>query len=196
MKPFNIQFQEYKQTISGLSSLAEESFLYWLHNYVNQKDQFNPFNFITGKIYSFEYVDKLEKGKKFINKRPLVFFTKFTNPQKIAFSGIDLILMPPMVRLAFLTRIQGVYHDQIETNLKKIQNGDLLSQIQLRVEYENMDAIMKGIPFKNTYRVWDLKKVSDINEIPYEAWPKIVYLHTRSIEGSQIEEIYNKNSQI
>ena len=55
---------------------------------------------------------------------------------------------------------------------------------------------MKGIPYKNTYRVWDLKKVRDLVEIPYEDWTRIVYLHTRSIQGSPIEEIYTKNSKI
>ena len=195
MKPFNIEFQEYKQKVSGLNSLSEESFLYWAGNFVNQKDQLNPSNFLTGKIYSFEYLDKLEK-RSFINKRPVVFFTGFAdNNNRSMFNGIDIILMPPLIRIAFLTRIKSIYQSQIETNIKKIESGDKLDQIQLKVDYNILDTILNGIPFKNPYRAWDIKKVRDVKEISYEDWTKIVYLHTRSIEGDKIEEIYNRNSK-
>lgn len=196
MKAFNIEFQEYKQSVSGLSSLSEDSFTYWVHNFVNKKEEFNPFNFLIGKIYSFEYMDKIDKNKKFINKRPVVFFTGFLDNTKLTFSGIDLILMPPIFRIAFLTRIKSVFQSQIETNIKKIAEGGKLDQIQLKSDYNNLNLIMQGIPFKNPYRSWDIKKVRDIKEISYEDWTKIVYLHTRSIEGDSIEEIYNKNSKI
>jgi hypothetical protein len=197
MKPFNQQFEDYRLQVSGLTSLAEESYMFWFKNYANQNSQFNPKEFITGKIYSFEYNDKLEKNKKFVNKRPVIFFTGFSNKDdKNYFQGIDLILIPPMVRIALLTRITGVYSSQIETNSKKDKEGDKKSQIQLKTDYEILDTIFKGIPFKNSYRLWDLKKIRSVVEIPYEEWTRIVYLHTRSIEGSPIEEIYKKNMQI
>ena len=192
MKPFNQQFEDYKLQISGLSSLAEESYLFWFKNYVNQNSDFNPSNFMTGKIYSFEYNDQIEKGKKFINKRPVVFFTGFfTKDDKKFFNGIDLILVPPTIRLALLTRIQSVYSNQIEDNIKRSKD----EQIQLKTNYEIIDTILRGVPFKNAYRFWDLKKVRDVMEITYEEWTRIVYLHTRSIEGTPIEEIYKKNIQ-
>ena len=192
MKPFNQQFEDYKLQISGLSSLAEESYLFWFKNYVNQNSDFNPSNFMTGKIYSFEYNDQIEKGKKFINKRPVVFFTGFfTKDNKKFFNGIDLILVPPTIRLALLTRIQSVYSNQIEGNIKRSKE----EQIQLKTNYEIIDTILRGVPFKNAYRFWDLKKVRDVMEITYEGWTRIVYLHTRSIEGTPIEEIYKKNIQ-
>jgi hypothetical protein len=197
MRPFKDQFEDYKLNVSGLSSLAEESFMFWFKNFVNQKGQFNPQNFLPGKFYSFEYNDVLEKNKKFINKRPVIFFTGFMNYEnKQAFSGMDIILMPPIFRLAFFSRIQSVYQDLIEANMKKIENGEGRGQAPLKTDYETLDIIMKGIPYKNTYRVWDLKKVRDIVEIPYEDWTRIVYLHTRSIQGTPIEEIYTKNSKI
>jgi hypothetical protein len=59
-----------------------------------------------------------------------------------------------------------------------------------------MESILKGIPYKHSYRSWDLKKVRDVVEIPFEDWTRIVYLDTRSIEGTQLIEIYNKNSQV
>lgn len=192
MKPFNQRFEDYKLQVSGLSSLAEEAYLFWFKNYVNQKSDFNPSDFMTGKIYSFEYNDQIEKGKKFINKRPVVFFTGFfTKDDKKFFNGIDLIQIPPTIRLGLLTRIQSVYSSQLESNMGK----DTGSQTQLKTSYEILDTIFKGIPFKNAYRFWDLKKVRDVIEIPYEEWTRIVYLHTRSIEGTPIEEIYKKNTQ-
>lgn len=194
MKPFNERFEEYKLSISGLTSIAEESFMYWFKNFVNKGESFNPNNFITGKIYSFEYLDKLDEKKPFINKRPVVFFTGFSNPQnKDAFSGIDLILMPPVIRVPFFNKLFSVYSSQIESNMKKQDLGEKLDQIQLKTDYQTLDIILKDIPFKNTYRYWDFKKVRDIKEIPYEDWTRIVYLYTRSSEGTRIEEIYNKN---
>lgn len=198
MKSFKERFEDYKLQVSGLSSLADDSFNYWVNNFANKvHDEFNPYNFLSGKIYSFEYVDQMEKGKKFINKRPIVFFTGFFNPMdKSSFNGIDLILMPPIMRILFLTRIQSVFQSQIDTNSKRIENGEPLGQLPLKTDYETLNAILTGISFKNAYRVWDLKKIRGIKEIPYEDWTRIVYLHTRSIEGSQIEEIYKKNAQI
>jgi len=192
MKPFNQRFEDYKLQISGLSSIAEESYLFWFRNCVNQKSEFNPSDFMTGKVYSFEYNDQMEKGKKFINKRPVVFFTGFfSKDDKKFFNGIDLILIPPTIRIGLFERIQSVYSNQIEFNVGK--NKD--EQTQLKTNYEILETIFKGIPFKNAYRFWDLKKVRDVMEISYEDWTRIVYLHTRSIEGTQIEEIYKKNIQ-
>ena len=106
MKPFNQEFEDYKLTVSGLSSLSEEAFLNWSKNYINKREPFNPTDFLSGKIYSFEYNDKLEDKKKFINKRPVIFFTGYFNYEnKNAFGGIDIILMPPMMRLPFFNRI-------------------------------------------------------------------------------------------
>ena len=198
MKSFKSIFNEYKQSLSKATSLYEESFLYWVKNYVNKKENlFNPYNFLPGKIYSYEYVDELKKDKKFINKRPIVFFIGFTNPNnRYIFSGVDLILIPPLYRLEFLARIYSVYERQIEENIKRVSKGSFKDQIPLKIDYQIMNIIMKDIPFKNAYMMWNIKKIRDVKEIFYEDWTKIVYLHTRSIEGCKIEEIYNKNSKI
>jgi hypothetical protein len=197
MKSFNQRFEDYKLESSSSTSPSDDSYMFWFNNFVNQRSEFNPNNFLTGKIYSFEYMDKLEKGKKFINKRPVVFFTGFINiEEKKYLSGIDLILMPPMVKLPLFNRIDSVYQRQIEENMVKIERGDLNSQIQLKTDYATLNQVMNGIPFKNAYRSWDLKKIREVKEIPYKDWTRIVYLYTRSIEGTPIEEIYKKNSQI
>lgn len=194
---FKQKFDEYKLSISGLTSLQEESFMFWVKKFVNKNSQFNPLNFLQGKIYSFEYNDKLEKGKKFINKRPVVFFTGYDNYEnKNLFSGLDIVLIAPIFRLAFFERVQSVFQDQIEMNLKKEEMGDGRNQSPLKTEYQIMETILKGIPYKHSYRSWDLKKVRDVVEIPFEDWTRIVYLDTRSIEGTQLVEIYNKNSQV
>lgn len=197
MEQFKKSFEDYKLSVSGLSSLTEASFIHWTKNYINQKDQFNPLNFLPGKVYSFEYNDKLEKGKSYINKRPVIFFTGYQNYEnKNLFMGMDLILIPPVFRLAFFTRIQSVFQDQIEKNIKMSDNGEQRGQIPLKTDYQVLDTILRGIPFKHSYRSWDLKKVRDVIEIPFHDWTKIVYLDTRSIEGTQLNEIYNKNSQV
>lgn len=194
---FKQKFDEYKLSISGLTSLQEESFMFWVKKFVNKNSQFNPLNFLQGKIYSFEYNDKLERGKKFINKRPVVFFTGYDNYEnKNLFSGLDIVLIAPIFRLAFFERVQSVFQDQIEMNLKKEEMGDGRNQSPLKTEYQIMETILKGIPYKHAYRSWDLKKVRDVVEIPFEDWTRIVYLDTRSIEGTQLVEIYNKNSQV
>jgi hypothetical protein len=197
MKSFKNQFDDYLIEVSGLSSLAEHSFMYWFKNFVNTKSQFIPSNFLQGKVYSFEYNDTIEKGKKYINKRPVVFFTGFKSYEdKSVFYGIDLVLLSPQFRIPFFTRIQSVYHDLIEKNQEKISIGEIQSQVQLRTDYETLDIILKGINYKHAYKAWDLKKIRDVVEIPYEDWTRIVYLDTRSIKGTTLNEIYKKNLQI
>jgi hypothetical protein len=197
MKPFKTQFEDYKLSVSGLSSLAENSFMYWFKSFVNTKSEFNTSNFLQGKVYSFEYNDQLEKNKKYINRRPVVFFTGFRSYEdKAVFYGIDLILLSPQVRIPFFTRIQSVYQDIIENNQEKINKGELKSQVQLKTDYETLDIILKGINYKHAYKAWDLKKVRDVVEIPYDDWTRIVYLDTRSIQGTPLNEIYKKNLQI
>lgn len=191
--PFKKRFEDYKLSVSGLSSLAEESFLFWVNNYNNPMSDFNPLNFLPGKVYSFEYNDVLDKGKGFINRRPVIFFTGYDNyEKKNLFNGIDLILIPPYFRLEFFTRIQSVYQDQIERNIKKEEIGEGRDQSPLKVDYQTLDIILKGVPYKHSYRSWDLKKVRGVKEIPLEDWTRIVYLNTRSIQGTQLDEIYNK----
>lgn len=197
MQPFKQRFDDYKLSVSGLSSLPEESFMFWFKNYVNKNSQFNPLNFLPGKVYSFEYNDKLENGKKFINRRPVIFFTGYDNyEKKNLFNGLDLVLISPIFRISFFTRVQSVFQDQIEKNIEKTERGDGRDQVPLKTDYQTMDNILKGIPYKHAYRSWDLKKVRDVVEIPFENWTRIVYLNTRSIEGTQLNEIYTKNSQV
>ena len=195
MKPFQERFEEYQFSVSGLSSLADDSFLHWQKNYLDEKSTLQVSDFLPGKIYSIDYNDRLEKNKKFINKRPVIFFMGFFNYEdKMVFGGLDLILIPPQYRLAFFIRISSVYESQISTNIERLKKGDALDQVQLKCDYTTLDLIMKGIPWKNSYRAWDLQKIKDAKEITYEDWTRIVYLHTRSIEGTPIEEIYKKNS--
>jgi hypothetical protein len=195
MKSFQERFEEYQLSVSGLSSLSDASFLFWRENYLDKKSTLQISDFLVGKIYSFDYNDKLDKSKKFVNRRPLLFFMGFFNSQdKLVFSGLDLVLIPPQYRLAFFSRISSVYESQISTNVQRIEKGDVLEQVQLKCDYPTMDLIMKGIPWKNSYRAWDLQKIRDAKEITYEDWTRIVYLHTRAIEGTPIEEIYKKNS--
>ena len=197
MKTFRKSFEEYKLSVSGSSSLPEEAFMHWVKNYINKNSQFNPLNFLQGKVYSFAYNDKLEQGKKFINKRPVIFFTGYDNyEKKNLFNGLDLVLISPIFRLAFFERVQSVFQDQIERNLKKEEMGEGRDQAPLRTEYQIMETLLKGISYKHAYRTWDLKKVKDVMEIPFEDWTRIIYLDTRSIEGTQLNEIYNKNSQV
>ncbi len=197
IEPFRKKFNDYKLSVSGLSSLPEESFMHWVKNYVNKDSQFNPLNFLQGKVYSFQYNDKLEQGKKFINKRPVIFFTGYDNyEKKNLFHGLDLVLISPIFRLAFFERVQSVFQDQIEKNIKSLERGEGRDQIPLKTDYQIMDIILKGIPYKHAYRSWDLKKVRDVVEIPFEDWTRIIYLDTRSIEGTQLNEIYSKNSQV
>jgi len=197
IQPFRKKFEEYKFSVSGLTSLPEEAFMHWVKNYVNKNSQFNPLNFLQGKVYSFAYNDKLEDGKKFINKRPVIFFTGYDNyEKKNLFNGLDLILIPPVFRLSFFERVQSVFQDQLEKNIQRQERGEGRDQIPFKTDYQTMDIILKGIPYKHAYRSWDLKKVRDVVEIPFEDWTRIIYLDTRSIEGTQLNEIYNKNSKV
>jgi hypothetical protein len=194
MKTFSQQFEEYKNSLVGKGSLADESFLFWFKNFIDQPRTSNIKDLLSGKIYSFEYLDVLQKPKKFINKRPVVFFTGFgTGEKRDIFFGIDLILMPPMIRLPFFNRINEVYWPAISKNLQMKEIEKEAEQLSLKTDFEILTSVLSGIPFKNSFKSWNIKKVRDIKEITYQDWTKIVYLFTRSIEGTRIEEIYKKN---
>lgn len=197
MKNFNERFEDYKLSISGLSSLSDEAFTHWQKNYVATQTPLKLTDFLAGKIYSIFYNDQMEKNKKFINRRPVIFFMGFFNQEnKVFFSGIDLILIPPEYRLGFFIRISSVYESTINSNIEREEKGNLLDQSSIKCDYNTMEIIMKGIPWKNSYRAWDLQKIGDTKEITYSDWTRMIYLHTRSIEGTPIEEIYKKNSII
>jgi hypothetical protein len=111
---------------------------------------------------------------------------------KLLIKGIDLMLLHPMHRLNFLIRLFIVYGKIIEENDILSSSGKSRSQMPLKINQGMARKLFDGINYKHAYSGFKLDKIQALKEIPTEDWVNIVYLNTKSIEGTSIEEIYNK----
>jgi len=191
---FREDFEKYRIQMKSPAGMAENSFFEYGEKYLGPS-QFNPSLFLTGKLYTFYYDLDPEKGK-FVNKRPLVFFLgRDKSNSKPTIEGLDIILMPPLDRLNFFLRIFSSFNSIIDGNLQKEKEG-IKSQDQLKIAYQNLEALMTGINYKKSYSKYSIEKIRNVHEVPYQEWHKMVYLNTRSISGSTLEEIYKKMYKI
>lgn len=184
------EFEKYLMQTKSPAGMSEDSFLLYLKKY-SKGSNFDPRRFLRGKIYSF-YYDSTPDKNGFVNNRPVIFFlepSKYNS--KPAIDGIDLILMPPQMRFTFLNRISFAFQSIIKRNIENKSSPDL--QEKLKIDYASLNPIMGGIEYKKAFNKYHVDKMKNIHEIEYEDWSKIIYLNTRSIKGSTIEEIYNKN---
>lgn len=193
MIDFQKNFEEYHRENKSPAGMAEASFLEYKNKY-SIGSVFNPSQFLVGKIYTFYYDDYPKKYGEFINKRPIVFFL---GPDKVsktpAITGFDIILIPPIDRLNFFKRIFFCFESIIERNMRKIEDRNERGQEPLKFEYSNFESILSGIKYKGSYSRYKVEKIMNVHEITYDQWHKLVYLNTRSIEGTTIEEIYKKS---
>lgn len=194
MISFTEGFERYQIEMKSPAGMAEDSFFEYGKNYAGPS-QFDPSLFLIGKLYTFYYDGSPEKGK-FVNRRPLVFFLgRDKGNSKPTIEGLDVMLLPPLDRLNFFKRIFSSFGSIIERNIEK-ENAGEKSQEQLKLDYSSLDSLMLGINYKGAFSKYSLEKMKNVHEIPYQKWHKMVYLNTRSIVGSSLEEIYKKMYRI
>jgi len=169
--------------------LSEESFLNYSNNYAVLKSSDSVKNLIQGKIYTFYYDSVLVKEKNYINRRPVVFLEgKEITPEKSIIKGIDLILLTPRDKTNFFIRLHRFFGKIMEQNEKK----DVSSQMPLMFDRSILETLMGGDKYKHAYKGYKLEKIKGLREIPREEWKYLVYLDTKSLEGANLSDIYNK----
>jgi hypothetical protein len=191
---FKKEFENYRIEMKSPAGMAENSFFEYGKKYTVQS-QFNPNLFLVGKLYTFFY-DSIPEKNQFVNRRPLLFFLgRDKTSTKPTVEGLDIMLLPPLDRLNFMIRIFSSFGSIIERNMEKGKDG-INSQEQLNVDYKSIESLMVGINYKNSFYKFSLDKMKGVHEIPYSEWHKMVYLNTRSILGTTLEEIYKKMYRI
>jgi len=191
MEFFNT-FKEYKKKTGSISKLVELAFDNYIKNYAIPNNTVNPHTILQGKFYTFFYDSEIGK-KPYINKRPVIFFTGLkTVDKKFTINGIDIMLLSPLDRLNFIERICKIYGNLIEENINFEKRGFSKMQKHLNVESKILENLMTGINYKHAYTFFSFEKIKGIKEMPKEDWKDLVYLNTRSLIGTTVEEIYKK----
>ena len=183
---FRRDFEDYFDQCRTLGNLSTKSFEQYKLKYASPKTQESPTSLIPGQFYAF-YYDSTPNKVGFVNKRPIVFYLgKDESKPRENLVGMDLILMPPKDRLNFMVRYNEVYANVIEQN----ERG---ANIPLKVNKQIVETLWGGIPYNFSYRSYNILKMKGISKIDQADWKNLIYLNTKSLEGSlSIEEIYKK----
>ena len=190
---FKLEYKKILEEAGSIGNLSEKSFINYKNKY-SSPSVVDPLNKIMGgKIFTFYYKTEtkpIEFG--FINRRPLLFIeSERMDFTKGIINGIDLMLLKPMDRFNFINRLLDIYEPQIKHNIARKQQAES-SQVPLKINIEMMETLFGGINYKHAYAGFKINNIIGLKEIPMEDWAYIIYLNTKSIEGINIEEIYNK----
>jgi hypothetical protein len=184
--------RELRETIEKLGSpgkLAEESFLHYSNNYAVLKKSESLKYLIPGKIYSFYYDSQLKDEKSYINRRPIIFLDgKEITQEKNIIRGFDLVLLTPRDKTNFFVRLNAIFGKALDENDKR----DPDSQMPLRFDKQILETLMGGIRYNHAYKGYKIEKIKGLIEVPREEWKYLIYLDTKSLEGANLNDIYNK----
>jgi hypothetical protein len=186
---FKIEIRNAIEKAGSPAKLAEESFLNYTKNYSVLKSSDPLKSLIQGRIYAFYYDSELRAERGFINRRPIVFLeSREVSPNKSIIKGIDLILLSPRDRTNFFIRLHAIYGKIMDQNEKK----DKSAQMPLKFDSAMLETLMGGIKYNHAYTGYKMEKIRGLKEIEREEWKYLVYLNTKSIEGADLNDIYNK----
>jgi hypothetical protein len=169
--------------------MTEESFLLYVNKYSVMKNSLSIKSLIQGNFYTFFYDSYPKKQGDYVNRRPVIFYHSIeVSVNKSIIKGIDILLLEPLDRKNFLLRINTLYSKIIDQN----EGKPLSSRMPLRFDQDILETLMGGIKYKHAYKAYRLEKIKGLIDIPREEWKYLVYLDTKSIVGTTLNDIYNK----
>jgi len=186
-------YEEALKEAGSIGNLSKNSFQNYGAKYAKSEKSEGSNEILPGKLFTFYYNSKFKPEMGFINRRPLLFIV-LNNPiqDKKIIRGVDLMLLTPMDRLMFLIRFMNIYEKPIKVNQKKIEDKTPNAEMPLLFTEEILETLFSGINYNHAYTGFKFECIQNLKEIPMNDWQNIVYLNTKSIEGTNIEEIYNK----
>ena len=186
-------YREALEAAGSIGNLSLASFKNYGEKYAKPGELSSIKDIRSGKIFTFFYNSKLKRDPGFINRRPLLLIVSQESVSgKGIINGIDLMLLTPMDRLNFIIRFITIYEKSIDLNQKKIEQNIPTAQISLAFNEELLETLFSGINYKHAYTGFKLSNVQNFKEIPMDDWQNTIYLNTKSVEGMNIEDIYNK----
>ncbi len=149
--------------------------------------------FIPGKMYTFLYTtpNKVTKERPVINRRPVILsLGLYENMGKIYEMGIDLILVPPKVRIYVLDQLYKFFNKDINENIANIEDGRI-GKKALKLNYEIAKKIFDQLGWQMALCVYSKENIKQSAVYDYEDWVSVIPLYTYAVEGKQPNEIYN-----
>jgi hypothetical protein len=186
MIKFSQKVLEYKNSYRSLPEVINETNSFFDENYFPGAKIKTKFNlpFVPGQIYSFAYKTPslLSKSRKFINRNPVVLCTdSFQNKEMgLIMKGIDLITVPPDIRVIILERIYDKFFSLIESGSKPIP-----------VTEDNLKNLLSDTSFDKSVFGFKTTYFGEIYRITPEDWYKIPYLSKSFMEGLNLQGIYS-----
>lgn len=195
------QWKDYLHESKGLDKAARLSFDMYVKKYAKHtaddlpSEKFNTKILIPGKIYTFMYttMEKPTKDRPFIDRRPifLSFGNVITAEKKLMETGIDLMLVPPKVRIFMLDNLYKHYKKQIEDNEKTVNEGNV-GKKPLKLNHKIANLIFHKLGWQQAYCAYDRNKMAKIAIIDYSDWVSLIPLQTKGIQGKPAKDIYNE----
>ena len=190
-------WKEYLTENKTFAGAAANSLQLYKEKYMlgSQKDVEEVFNTkvcVPGKIYTFQYVttERPSPDKPVIDHFPvLLSFGHVTRPGKIYEMGIDLMLVPPLIRPLMLDRVYKYFHNIINENEKSIDAGQKGIKL-LKLNYTTSRKIFEKLGWQQAVMMFDRTKMKHISVVDYGDWPAMIPLYTNGLKGKRPNEIY------
>lgn len=197
------QWKDYLHEKKSLDKAADEAYKIYLSKYAKEDTAHNPRKekisekfFTPGKIYSFLYVtqDRPNKNRPIIDRRPVILslgqMVSSTN-NKVYEIGIDLMLVPPKVRVFILDQLYRVFKNNISENQKEINEGRK-GKKALKLNYDVAKKIFDNLGWQMAFSTFEKGNVARPAVYDYEDWVSVIALYTRGLTGKQPKEVYSE----
>jgi hypothetical protein len=187
---------EYKDSIEVGKNVFVETDLYFSENYFFSNKEIIPFKppFIPGTLYSFDYLTdtKLSESRKFIDRRPLILCTNiYQNPTSgTIIEGIDIITVPPRLRIDIIGKFYDQFYAQIESNYLSFQSGGAINPVNLKKPI--LENLLRNTGYNFSLFGFKYKFIRNPRIISNKDWAKIPYLTNGNIEGLSLQTIYKE----
>jgi hypothetical protein len=186
----------YKDSIEAGKNIFVETDNYFTNAYFYSNKEIIPFvpPFIPGTIYSFDYLTdaKISETRKFIDRRPLILCTGMhqNSTSGTIIEGIDLITVPPRIRVDIIGKFYDQFYQQIESNYKSFESGGAILPVNLKKSI--LDNLLKNTGYATSLFGFKYKFIRNPRIISIKDWGKIPYISISSIEGLSLQTIYKE----
>lgn len=192
-------WEEFQRDAGSFDKAAKIAFDTYLKKYSHRsntrdnKEQFSDNFFTPGKIYSFLYVTKSTPGpeRPFINRRPVIIsMGQMESMGKTYEVGIDLMLVPFLVRVPILESLHKYFGKIIDQNESDIDDGRKGAKA-LPLNYDLAKKLFYKMGWQRAFQTFDKTKLTAVAIYDYSDWVTTIPLYTKGIEGKQIGHIYD-----
>jgi hypothetical protein len=189
MIPYSQEVLQYKNSYKNLSEVVSKTNSKFSEKYYRDAKPEKPFSlpFIPGQIYSFFYktTSKITPERTFINRNPVVLCTEsFQNKEgELILKGIDLITVPPDLRMIILERIYNSFYYNINP-------GSYENPKPILLNHETLKKILTDTGYSSSLFGFRTKFFGEIFTVDVKDWIMLPYLTESLIEGTNLQGIY------